>query len=209
MNEILPPLNEKLKTFSLYDYLKNDLQLNLNHLVTEIEVSKNDYLYRPPIIENFIYEIVDGAMKLGSYKESGEEYVYDVIHSGDFFGNLKYLNNQFYEFSKPLIDTRIRVYDLSFFKRVITENPKTAEWFISYLVKRWCVAEKKLGKVNEKNTIEKIRFLRHFFNVSVKDSQGTPFMLYDLLTQKDMGDLVGTTRQTIANALKKKSIFST
>lgn len=198
------PKNKGFQIFSLHDYLKNDLGININGLVTEVKVDKNEYLYRPPAIHNFIYEIVDGAVKLGSYSESGEEYVYDVIHTGDFFGNLKYLNGQFFEFSKSLVDVRIRLYQLSFFKKVITENPKIAEWFISYLVKRWCIAEKKLGKINERKTTDKIRFLRHYFDVPIKDFHGSEHILYNLLTQKDLGDLVGTTRQTISNALKKE-----
>ncbi len=52
MHEIFPPLNEKLKKFSLYDYLKNDLQLNLNHLVTEIKTSKKRNLFHLLVISN-------------------------------------------------------------------------------------------------------------------------------------------------------------
>jgi CRP-like cAMP-binding protein len=57
---------------------------------------KNTYIYKPPN-ERFIYEIVSGAVKLGSYSEHGEEFVHDILHK-DFFGNLRYLNGQFFDF---------------------------------------------------------------------------------------------------------------
>ncbi|MGB6151820.1 MAG: Crp/Fnr family transcriptional regulator [Pricia sp.] len=204
MTNETPPKNKAFENFCLFGYLTNNLGLNLEELVTEYTLEKNDYIYRPSYKQNSIYEIMDGAIKLGSYSDSGEEYVYDVLHRCDFFGNLKYLNNQFFEFSKALIGTRIRAYPLPFFKNVITEHPAAAEWFISYIVKRWCVSEKKLGKIKENNTAKKIGFLRSYLNVKVKDTAGSEFLLYDLLTQRELGDLVGATRQTIANALKKE-----
>jgi DNA-binding MarR family transcriptional regulator len=44
------------------------------------------------------------------------------------------------------------------------------------------------------------------FDVPVKDANGHEYILFDLLTQKDLGDLSGVTRQTISNILKKKSV---
>lgn len=199
-----PPKNTGFENFRLFGHLTDSLGLNLEKLVTEYTIGKNDYIYCPSSNQNTIYEIVDGAVKLGSYSDSGEEYVYDVLHHCDFFGNLKYLNSQFFEFSKALVSTRIRAYPLPFFKQVIVEYPVISEWFISYVVKRWCISEKKLGRIKENNTSKKISFLRSYFDVRVRDSKGSEFLLYDLLTQKDLGDLVGATRQTIAAALKKE-----
>lgn len=204
----IPPKTKDYENFCRSSHLTDTLELDLEGLVTERIVGKNDYIYDPSTTQNTIYEIVDGAVKLGSYSDNGEEFVHDVLHRYDFFGNLKYLNNQFFEFSKTIIDTRIRIYPLSFFKKVIVGDPAHAEWFISYVVKRWCVSEKKLGKIKENNTAKKISFLRSYFNVRIKDSKGSEFLLYDLLTQKDLGDLVGATRQTIAAALKKEQMES-
>ena len=141
-------------------------------------------------------------MKLGGYSELGKEYVYDVLQHNDFFGNLKYLTNEFQEFSKVIIDTRIRIYNLSFFKKVIIENPAVSEWFIAYIVQRWCTAEKKLGTINEKGTVEKIKYLQDFFNITVRDTNNQSYILFNLLTQKDLGDLIGVSRQAISKALK-------
>lgn len=200
------PINTDYENFGLFHFLKDNLKYPFESKVSELTVQKNEYLYKPPTEHRYIYEVIDGAVKLGSYTEQGEEFVYDVISQKDFFGNLKYLNNQFFEFSKALTTTRLRVYELSFFKRVIIEEPIIAEWFISYLVKRWCMAEKKLRKINERNTVEKLRFLHAYFNKDIKDVEGNIHLLYDLLTQKDLGDLIGATRQTIASTIKKKSV---
>jgi len=198
-----PPQNKAYYKFYLYDYLTDNKEDNLNACLHGADINKHEFIYNPPNNENYIYEIVEGAVKLGSYSEDGEEYVHDILSKGDFFGNLKYLNNQFFEFSKTLIDTRVRVYDLAFFKKTITNDPLLADWFISYLLKRWCTSEKKLGNISGNNTQKRIQFLQFQFGIPVRDTNGSEHILFDLLTQKDLGDLVGATRQTISNILKK------
>ena len=49
---------------------------------------------------------------------------------------------------------------------------------------------------------ENLLLLQSFFNVSVNDIHNNEFILFNLLTQKDLGDLIGASRQSIAKALK-------
>lgn len=196
------PKNEykNLSTFCLFSYLKREYGSDIDPHIDLIDIDQNDYLYRPPMDNALIYEIVQGAVKLGSYTRTGEEFVHDVISTGDYFGNLKYLNNQFFEYSKGLIHSKIRCYDRDFFKKTIIGDPVIAEWFMSYIVKRWCMAEKKIGLIKEKDPKDKLKFLRSYFDVMVSDRYGAETLLYDLLTQKELGDIAGVTRQTISLA---------
>ncbi|MDP5230069.1 MAG: Crp/Fnr family transcriptional regulator [Cellulophaga sp.] len=187
------------------DKFKNEKPLEIKENLIE----KNNHIYKPLNNNGFIYEIVSGAVKLGSYSEQGEEYVYDILQKGDFFGNLRYLNGQFFEFSKTLIDTKVRIYELNFFKKTITNDPQLSDWFISYLLKRWCISEKKMGNIMGNKIEERIAFLMNLLNSPVTNAKGEQFLLFDLLTQKDLGDLSGVTRQTIATIIKKKLILST
>jgi CRP-like cAMP-binding protein len=200
------PNNEYYKSFCFYNYLKANLKNDTTIESIESVIEKSTYIYKPPNYEGFIYEIVSGAVKLGSYSEHGEEFVHDILHKGDFFGNLRYLNGQFFEFSKTLIDTKVRKYEISYFKKMIINDPYLSDWFISYLVKRWCISEKKMGNITGNKIEDRISFVRKFFNIEVHDASGEQFLLFNLLTQKDVGDLSGATRQTISTILKKKSI---
>ena len=190
--------------FDLYTYLNADSQHQLiwRNLVTEKIVLRNNSIYLPGQTLNAMYEIVNGAVKLGSYDEHGEEGVYDVLAEGDFFGNLKYLDGRFFEFSRAVVDTRLRVYPLSFFKQLIVEDHTVSEWFNYYVVKRWSEAETKLFKSRGK-VKDKIKYLINHFDRPIHDANGKGFQLMNTLTKKDIGDLIGSTRQTVANALKK------
>ena len=196
------PGNEIYDAFRVYDHLVKNYPGLDDHISTQV-FKKGSYIYTPMQKIRHMYELVEGAVKIGSYSEDGEEVVYDVLHKADFFGNLKYLNGQFYEFSKALVDTKVRLYDLSFFKSIIVYDPKVSDWFNYYLVKRWCIAETKLLKMNSRSIAEKLDFLRDHFSKIVQDTHKNNYVLFGLLTKKDLGDLVGTTRQTVANALKK------
>ncbi|MCG8384300.1 MAG: Crp/Fnr family transcriptional regulator [Cytophagales bacterium] len=196
------PGNELYDAFRMYDYLKASHPNLEQHVSTKV-FKKGTYIYTPIQKIKHMYEVVEGAVKIGSHSEDGEEVVYDVLHKADFFGNLKYLNGQFYEFSKALVDTKVRLYDLSFFKSIIVHDPQVSDWFNYYLVKRWCIAEIKLLKMNSKSIAEKLDFLRDHFSKIIQDIHQNNYVLFGLLTKKDLGDLVGTTRQTVANALKK------
>ncbi|MFS4468706.1 Crp/Fnr family transcriptional regulator [Maribacter sp. 2210JD10-5] len=200
-----PPNNKDYATFYLYGHLKNFHEYKA--YIDEITVSKNELIYRPPTYENYIYEVVEGAIKLGSYSDCGNEHAHDILTKGDLFGNLRYLNGQFFEFSKTLVDSKIRVYDLGFFKKTIVRDPDLADWFISYLLKRWCSSEKKLDSINGNNIQERIQYLQFQFNIDVTDANGNRHVLFELLTQKDLGDLIGATRQTVSTILKKNQSF--
>lgn len=196
------PSNESYRNFNFFETISTIHQDEIFGKVSEAIIKKNEFLYDPSSEHLYIFEILEGAIKLGSYTDDGEEFTFDVLLKGDFFGDLKYLNNQFFEFSKALVDTKVRVYNRDFFKKMVVASPKISEWFISYLVKRWCSAEKKLKKLHEKKPKEKLSFIGSFLDVQINDIHGTTFNLVNLLTQKDLGDLIGVTRQTVATTSK-------
>ncbi|UBZ10905.1 Crp/Fnr family transcriptional regulator [Leeuwenhoekiella palythoae] len=205
MNIILdPPKNKYLNfdEFSLFAYLEFKEIQNLENKICTQTFKKGAYIYQPPANQGYVYEIVTGAVKLGSYTETGTEFVHDIIHTGDYFGNLKYLNNQFFEFSKTLVSSTIRMYKLDFFKEIVPQDSFLAEWFMSYLVKRWCQSEKKIKIIKEKDLQHKIKSLRSLYNLPIIDADNETYNLYDLLTQQELGDIAGASRQTISLAQK-------
>ncbi|OAD45823.1 Crp/Fnr family transcriptional regulator [Polaribacter atrinae] len=207
MKNTIRPVNKDFEEFDLFSQLKSlGIQYDKEHIL-EIDVKKNGYIYLPPNKDNYIYEVLTGAVKLGGYSENGDSYVYEILPSTEFFGNLKYLNGQFQEYAKALVDSKIRLYNLDFFKTIIVTNPIITNWFISYLVKRWCSAELKLKNIKEKQIEERITALQKQLNVEIIDTKGTPYLLFNVLSKKDMGDLIGVTRQTVASILEKQLVF--
>ncbi|TXD51384.1 MULTISPECIES: Crp/Fnr family transcriptional regulator [unclassified Polaribacter] len=205
MNNTIRPVNKGFEKFDLFLSLKTSETPYEKQQILEIEVKKNEYIYLPLNKKNYIYEVICGAVKLGGYADDGESFVYEVLPATEFFGNFKYLNGQFQEYAKALVNSKIRLYDLDFFKTTIVTNPIITNWFISYLVKRWCSAELKLKNSKEKQIEERIAALQKYYDIPITDTKGCSYILFDVLSKKDMGDLIGVTRQTVSSVLQKRN----
>lgn len=188
--------------FSLFEFLQDREGERLFTEVKILELDKGVILYQPPQRVTPIFEIIHGAIRIGSYSPLGEEVCYDILKSGDFFGNLQYLNGQFSEFAKTLTSVRLRVYDSSYFRRVTTHIPEAATWFSYHLVSRWCRAENRLFAVRSLDAEEKVKRTLEQFQGIVIDSNKKRHELTDLLTHQDIADLTGMTRQTVSKVLR-------
>jgi CRP-like cAMP-binding protein len=191
----------KLASFDFFAYLIR--YYDLFNRVESRQVAEGDFIYNSTDTLHYMYEVVTGAVKIGTYTNDGEIMVYDVLGPGEFFGNLKYLNGGFFEFSKAAVGCEIRCYELTFFKRIINEDPVLADWFHYYLVKRWCEAETRLVKMKSKKIEDKVNFLREKYATVVKTVDGKSLSIFNLLTKQELGDLIGVSRQTLSKALKK------
>ncbi|KYG76620.1 Crp/Fnr family transcriptional regulator [Roseivirga echinicomitans] len=190
---------------NLIEYLRSSDDYSLDRVVKEIYVAKDQLIYQPGQHTNSIYEIVSGAVKLGSYGSQGQDITYDILSAPDTFGNLKYLNGQFFEFAKTIIPCHLRVYQLDFFKRIIVEDSKVSEWFNKNAVRRWSIAESRLFSIRSANSLERLQVIYNEFDKEVSDAENKKHHLFTLLTKQEIGDLTGMTRQTVSQVIKKLS----
>lgn len=167
-------------------------------------LEKGHLIYQPPQRATPIFEILSGAVRIGSYSPEGVEVCYDILKPGDFFGNFQYLNGQFSEFSKTLVSTELRVYDVDFFKQLVINSPKLSEWFFKKLVGRWCRAEDRLFAVKSLSPQDKVKKILPYFLVEIKDASGKTFLLQKIVTFQDIADLTGLSRQTVSKVMHKE-----
>lgn len=172
-------------------------------LLETVQLEKGHLIYQPPNRITPIFEIVSGSVKIGSYSPDGEEVCYDILRPGDFFGNFQYLNGQFSEFAKSLTPAELRVYDVDFFKQLVTNTPTLAEWFFKVLVSRWCRVEERLFAIRSLTPQEKVRKILPYFQVQILDASGKLFSLREVVTLQDIADLTGLTRQTVSKVMRE------
>lgn len=187
-----------------FKYLSEEgLEINLTSEI--IHLDKGHLIYQPPQRITPIFEIIKGAVKIGSYSPEGVEVCYDILKPGDFFGNLQYLNgDKFSEFAKSLTTVELRAYDLDHFKHLVTHQAKLSEWFFKELVNRWCRAEDRLYAVRSLKASEKVKRILPYFQVLVTDASGKTFDLMKLITFQDIADLTGLSRQTVSKVMHEK-----
>ncbi len=156
------------------------------------------YVYRPLDQPTSIYIISAGTVKIGGYSPEGREVVYDTAGPGDFFGNLKYLGNRggFQEFVRTLTEVEVDTFDLVALKRALTIQPSVQEWFTRLMVKRWSRCEARLYRISALRPLERLRYV-------LRELEADEARAAELLTQSDLANLTGLTRQTVAKLLRE------
>ena len=187
-------------TFDIYEYIQQRPALAAEGKVSQLTLAKGEYIYNPPQNVGRIFLIKAGVVKIGSYSLKGNEVVYDVLVTGDTFGNLRFLEREFNEFAKAITPLEYYSFDLAFFRRIIVEDHTISEWFNYNVVKRWCKSEARLFSIAANDVATRIVNLFQELHPHY-EKNNINFEL--LLTQQDIADLVGATRQTVARAVKK------
>ena len=204
-----------IKKDGLHNYLLDKQIDRLDEKVAEIEYKKGYEIYSPSKRYTAIYEIVEGAIKLGSVSPSGIEIMHEILVQGEFFGNLRLLDDNaglfgnlkglhkpFSEFSKTLVPTLVRCYEYDFFKHLITNDPNVAEWFYEKIVSRWCKTESLFISVLSLPPRERIQLVYQFYDTKIKVRPNKETLLNTIISFKDMANLTGTTRQLVAITLQ-------
>lgn len=192
------------ETSLLFDFVTRGGHYDWQPHVRYQQVQKSEYVYLPAQDLHDMYEILSGVVKIGSYSPQGEEIVYEILRPGDVIGNLRLLNGQFFEFAKALTPVSVRLYDLSFFKHLIWHDAQLGQWFTVYSVRRWCRMETRFFSVNANRPGDRILNLVRELSAELCDESGHKYRIVELLTQKDIAHLTGTTRQTVATVLRKQ-----
>ena len=166
-------------------------------------LKKGNTLYSAPQRFTNIYEIINGAVKLGRLSPKGKECVYEIVTPGEFFGNLNFLRDApFSEFSKTLTPTEIRAYDLDFIKYLMTHDPNVSAWFYSKIIERWNKTESLLYYIRSYEPRKRIELLQTSMHKKIMTAVSREVFLDKLISLQDMADLTATTRQLVADTLR-------
>ncbi|MBN1117223.1 MAG: Crp/Fnr family transcriptional regulator [Bacteroidales bacterium] len=146
---------------------------------------------------NRLYEIISGGAKLYGYSPSGEDVLIDVAVAGDFIESHDYSVSGYEEFAITLVETQLKVHFLleqSLENQL--QNPVISR-YIKYLSKRTAHLRRRLINTCSSNANTRLSYTRKFYDLEIRDSSKNPYRLIDLLSQKELGQLGGVTRQTV------------
>lgn len=187
----------------LYNYLLSKDIPGLKEKTSYHMLKKHSWLYSAPQQFTNIYEIINGAVKLGRLSPKGKECVYEIVTPGEFFGNLNFLPDApFSEFSKTLTPTEIRAYDLDFIKHLMTHDPNVAAWFYSKIIERWNKTESLLYYIRSYEPRKRIELLQTSMHKKIMTAVNREVFLDKLISLQDMADLTATTRQLVADTFR-------
>ena len=80
-----------LENFNLFTTLKQDSMMELNKIVSEKEINKNQPIYFPNEPSSSIFFLKTGRVKISRYGDEGKEMIMAFINPGEVFGEMAYL----------------------------------------------------------------------------------------------------------------------
>lgn len=164
---------------------------------------KNEFVDLPFSDKERIYFIKKGIIKLISVDDNGEEQLIDILQKGDIFGDLN-LERQSSdrELLKVVSDEAIIcTFYREKLEEVMVKKPEFALNYIKFVGFNFKKLENNYKNILFKDA--KTRLLLLIKRLIEKEQPlGTSFNMPNYLTQKDLAQLICTTRQTIITLIK-------
>lgn len=204
--------SEFLKNFPLFEDLSNDELAKLADIIDKKESPKYHFIYQPGDLTDTIYFLEKGTIKIGTHSEEGKEVIKSILHPQAMFGELSLLGEERRpDFAKTMDSaTTYYVMKVSAFKEIVRKNSKLSMKLISLLGRKLKNTERRLESMILKDARARIiDFLKD--NAKNQGRQvGFEMLLKHSLTQQDIANFTGTSRQTVTsvlNDLKKSNLI--
>jgi CRP-like cAMP-binding protein len=202
-------ISEKLKSIPIFTELEEELLLEITNEIKIKKYRKNRYIYQIGDPSNELHFLMQGNLKIGTHSRTGKEVIKSVIYPEAMFGEMALFGEkQREDFAFCLEnDTIIFEIDADAFNKIMMKNPSLAQNVISLLGKKLHFAEKRIESLVFKDARERIiDFLKD--NAKNFGQQiGYELLFKHSLTQQDIANFTGTSRQTVTSVLNdlKKS----
>lgn len=198
-------IKEVLAQFSLFREL-NDEELDK---VVEIAISRewkkgsHVFLQDDPL-EN-VYFINNGRIKVYKSDINGKEQIVAILRKGEMFPHVGFFRKGGYPaFSEVLDNAQLVVVPIAKFEKVLIENPELCIKVFKVLGEKIVDLQERLEAQILNNTYEQIiKLLVRLVKMHGQELEKGSFILKGDFTNKDLANMIGTTRETVSRTLTK------
>ncbi|WLR56589.1 Crp/Fnr family transcriptional regulator [Mesobacillus subterraneus] len=203
-----------LARFSLFRDL-DDYELEK---IVDISISrewqKNSHIFmQGDPLEN-VYFINEGKVKIYKSDANGREQIVAILKKGEMFPHVGFFRKGGYPgYSEVLEQASLVVVPISQFEKVLVDNPHLSIKVFKVLGEKIVDLQERLEAQILNNTYEQIiKLLIRLGELhGEKQEDGTVLLRADF-TNKDLGNMIGTTRETVSRTLtkmKKEELITT
>ena len=208
---IAEPPCARLIDMWLFKGLNDDECVWLNERCAIRTFNKGDYVKRPGEPCSYVYVMKQGRVKGGINSDQGKEFISMILNPPDMFGLLSILPNANSDFFyQTLEESTIGFIKTEDMKRLLQRNAQLSYQVLSVMGQRLLEAESKnYGFVFTDIKGRLVNFLVYLAR-HTGQRIGDEILVRHNLTQQEMANIVGTTRQTVTtffSELKTKNII--
>lgn len=172
---------------------------------------RHELVYDVGDTSDHLYFLFSGSIKIGTFSNDGREVIKHILHPMAIFGELSLVaETKRKDFAYCMKDVKIATLKLAYLKQVMRKDHSLSMRVLQFIGKRLHNAENRLESLIFKDARERIiEFLR---DSALKRGKkiGFELLIKHTLTQQDIANITGTSRQTVTsvlNELKKANLI--
>ena len=148
--------------------------------------------------------VLSGGVKVSTLSADGKEIIFDLLSEGDFFGELSLLDGMPRTATvTTLVPSVLVILERSFFMPFLEDNPSTTIRLLHIMAHRMRAADTFLEEVlfcdSETRLAKRVMALKDIYGKAV----GNTVQIDLKVSQQDIANLVGITRERVNKHLKK------
>ncbi|GLB57945.1 Crp/Fnr family transcriptional regulator [Cytobacillus sp. NCCP-133] len=207
-------IKDVLSQFSLFRELNNDELDKVVEISISREWKKGSHVFlQDDPLEN-VYFINDGRVKIYKSDINGKEQIVAILTKGEMFPHVGFFRKGGYPaFSEVLENAQLVVVPIAQFEKVLIENPELCIKVFKVLGEKIVDLQERLEAQILNNTYEQIiKLLVRLCKMHGQDQGDGSYTLKGDFTNKDLANMIGTTRETVSRTLtkmKKKNLIET
>ena len=194
-----------LQQFPLFRSLSEDEMISLAKMVERKEASKHTYVYRDEDPCHHIYFLLKGVIKIGVNSKDGREVIKSILHPEAMFGELSIIGEEKRQEFARTMDREVIYYSLKVedFKLLMRQNFDLSMDVLKLFGKKQKRVERRMESLIVKDARTRIvEFLKD--NARNRGKQvGYEMLIKHSLTQQDIANFTGTSRQTVTSVLNE------
>lgn len=194
-----------LADFTLFREL-NDFEITkISDIAIAREWKKHSHVFlQGDPLEN-VYFIYDGKIKIYKSDINGKEQIVAIAKKGEMFPHVGFFRKGDYPaYAEVLESSTLIAVPISKFETVLIENPELCIKVFKVLGEKIVDLQNRLEEQILNNTYEQIiKLLIRLAQKHGKEQEDGTILLKSEFTNKDLANMIGTTRETISRTLTK------
>jgi CRP/FNR family transcriptional regulator, cyclic AMP receptor protein len=198
-------IKKVLSQFSLFRDLDESEISKIVDIAIARELKKNNHVFLQGDPITNVYFISEGKVKIYKSDSSGREQIVNIVKSGDMFPHVGFFRKGEYPAYAEIIEnSKLVVVPIDQFEKVLIDNPHLCIKVFNVLAEKIIDLQDRLEEQILNNTYEQI--IKLLVRLSEKhgfDLEDGKVLLKSEFTNKDLANMIGTTRETVSRTLTK------
>lgn len=193
-----------LAQIEIFSGLSDDELEALNASSVSRQYPKNTVILNEGDHADSLYVIDSGRVKVYCSDKNGKEFIMNTMSGGDYFGELALLDDDRRSASvRTMEKSTFRIIYKDDIQRVISENPNIARILMRNLTRRVRTLTEKVKSLALQDVYGRVTKV---LTTMAKPRDDERMFIEERLTQQDIADRVGASREMVARILKDLTI---